>query len=255
MVPLPTPIADVHVHIREAGEMAALVERGARFGIRWFGVSAVFVGGFDPSPEQCREGNDAVLAARERHGAAVLPFCYVNPRHTDEALAEIDRCVAAERMVGVKLWMALRASDERAAAVARHAAALGVPVLQHAWYNRLGNRPTESTPADVAVLARRVPEATIIMAHLFGGGCRGVADIAPCPNVLADCCGGEPEVGRLEHAVAVLGAGRILFGSDAAGRSHATQLAKVAGARIDDAERRQILFENARRILPCEDGS
>ena len=251
MFPLPTPIVDIHVHIREAAEMDRLVGRGARFGIRWFGASAVFVGGFDPTPGQCRQGNDAVLAARDRHPAAVLPFCYVNPRHTDEALAEIDRCVTGEGMVGVKLWMAVRASDERAAVVARHAAANGVPVLQHAWYHNLEGRAGESTPADVAVLARRVPEATIIMAHLFGGGRRGVADIAPYPNVLADCCGGEPEVGRLEHAVAVLGADRILFGSDADGRSFATQLAKVAGARIDDAARRKILLDNARRILPC----
>ena len=235
--------------------MDALVARGARFGIRWFGVSAVFVGGEDPTPEQCREGNDCVLAARDRQAEATLAFCYVNPRHTDAALAELDRCVAGEGMAGVKLWIALRASDERVAAVVRHAAGLGVPVLQHTWYKRVDGYDSESTPADVAALAGRVPEATIIMGHLFGGGQRGVADIAPHANIIGDCCGGEPEVGRMEEAVAALGPERIVFGSDASGRSFATQLAKVVGARISDEAKRLILSDNARRILRCEGGS
>lgn len=249
MALFPYPIIDVHTHIRAPDETGALVARGARFGIARFGVSAVFVGGPDPTPEQCREANDCVLAARDRHPEAVLPFCYVNPRHTEAALAELERCVAGHGMVGVKLWIALPASDVRVATVARRAAELGVPVLQHSWYKRVGHAECESTPADVAVLAARVPAATIIMAHLFGGGQRGLADIAPHPNVLADVSGGEPEAGRLEEAVAALGAGRIVFGSDAFGRSYATQLAKVVGARIDDDARRQILWDNAQRLF------
>ena len=249
MFPLPYPVVDVHTHIRAAEDIDALVERGARFGIARLGVSAVFVGGEDPSPEDCRRGNDCVLAARDRRPAAALPFCYVNPRHTDAALAEIERCVAGEGMVGVKLWVAVRASDERVARVVRRAAELGVPVLQHAWYKHTEGHANESTPADVAILAARVPEATVVMAHLFGGGQRGLADIAPYANLLADCCGGEPEVGRMEEAVAALGPERILFGSDAAGRGYATQLAKVTGARIPDDAKRMILSGNARRIL------
>ncbi len=89
-----------------------------------FGISAVFVGGPDPTPEQCREANDCVLAARDRHPEAVLPFCYVNPRHTDAALAEVERCVAGHGMVGVKLWIALPASDVRDALLWRNAAEL-----------------------------------------------------------------------------------------------------------------------------------
>ena len=202
MFPLPYAVTDVHVHVQAPEQMDPLVARGARFGITRFGVSAVLAGGEDPASEQCRQANDCVLAARDRHPDAALAFCYVNPRHTDEALAELDRCVSGEGMVGAKLWIALPASDERVAAVVRHAAALGVPVLQHAWYKAVAGHANESTPADVALLARRVPEATIVMAHLFGGGQRGIADIAGCPNVLADCCGGEPEVGRMEEAVA-----------------------------------------------------
>ena len=251
MFPLPYAITDIHAHVSQPSDLDELVARGKRLGITRFGISAVFVGGREPSVEQCRRANDVVLAARDRHRDAALPFCYLNPCLPDEALAELERCILGEGMVGVKLWIAAKASDPRVVPIARRAAELRAPVLQHAWYKVVDASPQESTPADVAVLARRVPEATIIMAHLLGGGQRGIADVAPCPNVYPDCCGGEPEVGLMEQAVARLGPERVLYGSDAAGRSLATQLAKVLGARIPDDAKRMILSGNAKRILPC----
>ena len=50
-------------------------------------------------------------------------------------------------------------------------------------------------------------------------------------------------------AVRELGARRIIYGSDVPGRSFASQLAKVLGADISDADRRLILGENLRRLL------
>jgi len=54
-----------------------------------------------------------------------------------------------------------------------------------------------------------------------------------------------------EIAVAVreLGAKRVLFGSDAGGRSFASQLGKVTGADISDAARALVLGGNLRRLL------
>ncbi len=41
----------------------------------------------------------------------------------------------------------------------------------------------------------------------------------------------------------------MLYGSDAGGRSFASQLGKVHGAEITDEARRSILGENLRRLL------
>jgi len=41
----------------------------------------------------------------------------------------------------------------------------------------------------------------------------------------------------------------VLYGSDAGGRSFASQLAKVLGADIPPASRRLILAENLKRLL------
>jgi predicted TIM-barrel fold metal-dependent hydrolase len=50
-------------------------------------------------------------------------------------------------------------------------------------------------------------------------------------------------------AVRELGAERVLYGSDAAGRSFASQLGKVMGADIPETARRLVLGENLRRML------
>jgi predicted TIM-barrel fold metal-dependent hydrolase len=52
-----------------------------------------------------------------------------------------------------------------------------------------------------------------------------------------------------EMAVHELGAERVIFGSDAGGRSFASQLGKVMGANISAAAKRLILGENFRRLL------
>jgi predicted TIM-barrel fold metal-dependent hydrolase len=53
----------------------------------------------------------------------------------------------------------------------------------------------------------------------------------------------------VEMAVRELGPDRVIFGSDAGGRSFASQLAKVTSADLPDADRRLILGDNLRRIL------
>ena len=52
-----------------------------------------------------------------------------------------------------------------------------------------------------------------------------------------------------EMAVRELGAERVLYGSDAGGRSFASQLAKVYSADISLEAKRLILRENLRRLL------
>ena len=50
-------------------------------------------------------------------------------------------------------------------------------------------------------------------------------------------------------AVRELGADHVMYGSDIAGRSFASQISKVTGANISDADRRLVLGGNMRRVL------
>ncbi|MBI2302832.1 MAG: amidohydrolase family protein, partial [Armatimonadetes bacterium] len=167
-----------------------------------------------------------------------------------EAVAEIRRCVREHEMVGVKLWVAALASDPRVIEVVQAATEIGLPVLQHAWVKTDGNLPGESTPADVARLARAVPDAHIMMAHLNGHGLRGIERVAACTNILVDTAGGDPEAGMVDIACARLGYRRVVFGSDAPIRHYGVQMAKILAAAVPDEQKRAMLWDNAVRLLP-----
>ena len=68
-------------------------------------------------------------------------------------------------------------------------------------------------------------------------------------NVVIEIAGSDPTTGFVEMAVRELGAERVVFGSDAGGRSFASQLAKVLGADIPEATKRLILAGNLKRLL------
>ena len=258
----PWPALDVHVHpldcfgmyrassvAEDARLLIAAAERSGVLKMCLFSLHKTCPR--EPSVAECREANDYALAMRDVAPDVFLPFCYVNPMYPDDAVAEIDRCVADERMCGIKLWVARRATDPGLDPILQRSVDLGVPVLQHAWIKTTGNLPGESFPADVADLARRHPDAKIIMAHLNGAGLRGIEDVADCPNLLMDTSGGDPESGIVEAAVERLGAHRVVYGSDAAIRHFAVMLGKVLGTDLSDAAKRDILWNNAARLLPA----
>ncbi|MCR4415751.1 MAG: amidohydrolase family protein, partial [Thermoguttaceae bacterium] len=122
-------------------------------------------------------------------------------------------------------------------------------VLQHAYDRVMGNLPGESSCADVAALASRHPDASFICAHTGNDWERGIRMIRATTNVYAEVCGSDPTAGFVEMAVRELGPDRVIYGSDAGGRSFASQLAKVLSAELPDAARRLILGENLRRLL------
>lgn len=203
----------------------------------------------DPGVDRMRRENDDVLRAITRHPDRAFGFVYLNPNHPEASLAELERCVARGPMVGVKLWVARRCHHEELDPIVRRAAELKALVFQHTFYKVNGNLAGESTPDDFATLAARHPSVPLVCGHTGADWERGIQAIRHLPNTYADLAGSEPVAGYTEMAVRELGAERVLFGSDAAGRSFATQLAKVAGARVPDAAKELIYSGNLRRLL------
>jgi hypothetical protein len=176
-------------------------------------------------------------------------FVYLNPNHVEASLAELDRCVRDGPMVGVKLWVARHCNTPELAPIVARATALKAPVLQHTYIKATGNLPGESTPMELAELARRHPEAVLICAHTGADWEVGIRALRGCKNVSVDLCGFDPTAGVTEMAVRELGAERVLYGSDAGSRSFASQLGKVLGADIPASARKLILGENFKRLL------
>ncbi|MFH1920563.1 MAG: amidohydrolase family protein, partial [Planctomycetota bacterium] len=245
---------DMHGHLTGASgtpeeKIAQLLEHADRMGIERLVLFMGYPFVHDPSPEEVRRQNDQVLAALKHSGGRVLGFVYLNPKHTEESLRELDRCVRDGPMVGVKLWVAVRCYEECVDPIVERAVELGAPVLQHTWLKTTGNLPGESTSEDLAQLAARHPKASFIAAHVGGQWERGIRAIRASTNVTAEICGSDPTAGMVEMAVRELGADRVMYGSDYGGRSFASQLAKVYGADVPEEAKRLILGENIRRML------
>ncbi|MCP4261059.1 MAG: amidohydrolase family protein [Planctomycetes bacterium] len=248
------PIWDVHGHLNTPGETPGeridnLLKFADRMGIERVIVFMGYPWAYDPLPEEIRRQNDQVLQAVEHSRGRAFGFVYLNPKHTEESLDELDRCVRDGPMVGVKLWVATRCHDKCLDPIVRGAAQLKAPILQHTWYKITGNLPGESTASDLATLAARHPKATFIAAHAGGDWERGIRAIRSATNVTAEICGGDPTAGVVEMAVRELGAKRVMYGSDFAGRSFASQLAKVLGADVSENAKRLILAGNIKRML------
>jgi uncharacterized protein len=248
-------IWDLHCHLagvpgRTPDErMARLIEYADRMGIARLCVYMGMSWSYDPSPDDFRRQNDEVLQAISHWHDRAFGFAYVNPNHVEASLAEIDRCIRDGPMVGVKLWVARRADAPELDPIVRRATELGAVVFQHTWIKATGNLPGESTPMELAALAARHPEAALICGHTGGDWEQGIRAVRAHRHVSVDLAGGDPVAGITEMAVRELGAERVLYGSDAPGRSFASQLAKVQGADIPEGARRLILGGNLRRLL------
>jgi predicted TIM-barrel fold metal-dependent hydrolase len=203
----------------------------------------------NPTPEQLRKQNDQVLEALALVPDRLFGFTYVSGEHPDESLKEIERCIAGGPMLGIKLWTARHCSEAELDPIVRRCGELQAVVYQHTWLKSTGNEPGESTPMDVATLAKRYPDVRIICGHTGGNWTSGIRAVRALPNVTIDLGGSEPTAGFVEMAVRELGAERVLFGSDIGGRSLASQLSKVYGAEITPAERKLILGQNLKRLL------
>ena len=248
-------IWDVHTHLHGVDgrtpeeKMAALMKFAERMGVERVVLYMGYPFLMDPTPEQLREQNDQALKALSHYHDKAFGFVYLSAKHPEASLRELNRCVKDGPMVGVKLWVARRCHEKEVDPIVERAAELKAPILQHTWMKATGNFAGESTPMDLAALAKRHPKAQFICGHSGGDWQLGLRAIRESPNVVTETGGSDPTTGFVEMAVRELGAERVLYGSDAGGRSFASQIAKVQGADVSDDAKRLIFKGNLRRLL------
>jgi predicted TIM-barrel fold metal-dependent hydrolase len=248
-------IIDMHVHTTAyETDFAPQLHEAEKFDARLV-VAVLWPAGhrgeeqYDVSVELFRDANRQALALCDRFPERMRAWIYVNPAHTREALTQLEQGLRHPAAVGLKLWVARRASDPCLDPLLELCAAERVPVLQHTWVKTGGNLPGESTPEDLRQAALRHPRTIFIMAHCGGDWEYGIKAARDLPNVYVDICGGEAMRGWTERLVAAVGVERVVFGTDMPGRSFPSQLAKVLGARLSDADKERILYRNFAAIL------
>jgi predicted TIM-barrel fold metal-dependent hydrolase len=262
----PAPLIDIHAHFwhAEAGRSdwhevnEARFRAGDAMGVTVHVASVLGSYGFTsptyfPSPVDVTRGNDAMLALCAAEPARVRMYVTVNPNHTAHALAEIERGVS-HGAIGIKLLASRRADDPLLDPIVELAAERGLPILHHAWQDRRHDWPGQeaSDGVEIARLASRHPRATIILAHIGGGGdwAHTHDAIADVPNVVMDLSGSGVDRGMLDAALEAVGPERMLWACDV---TMETGLAKLRALEVIglEAEKLELVkWGNAVRIFP-----
>ncbi|WP_437200942.1 amidohydrolase family protein [Planctomicrobium sp. SH664] len=249
-------IWDGHVHLSAfegsspEAKTDSMLEYADRMGIARLITFMGWPWSYRPTPDGIRSENDQVLQALKHAPDRLLGYVYLNPADPSGSLSELRRCVEDGPMVGIKLWVAERCHQSLLDPILEQATKLQAVVYQHTWMKTTGNLEGESTPLDVVELGRRHPESRLICGHSGGNWELGLRVMKQAtPNVMFEIAGGDPTAGITERAVQTLGAQRLIYGSDGAARSLATQLAKITGADISEQDKALILGGNLQSLL------
>ncbi len=202
--------------------------------------------GYFFSREDCIQTAEGIINISPEYSGRIKSLLCLNPNLPFDFNYEIiEKYIINGPIDGVKISIQMNSRDKRFNPVAELLQEYDIPLLFHTWYKTVNKYVYESDPSDIADLASRFPKLRILMAHLTGCGKRGVQDIRRFDNVFIDTSGSQPEDGYLEYVLNMLGADRILFGSDYPGREIAVQLGRIYSVDMNDRQREKILYENA----------
>lgn len=242
-------LIDIHTHLWD-GQFEEN-ERQIMTVCENYGVSKVAVsslGTEDPGEEEIERLNRATCSFMKKEPSTVYGYCYVNPANPD-ALRVLRHGIEDCGMCGMKLWIATFCDDPRVFPLVEECIHCNVPVLIHTFYKVTGQLKHESLGANVANLAARYPEAKLLMAHLGADCLRELKPIQPYPNVSVDISGSIFHRDDIDYAKKLLGADRIVFGTDMPLVSFLNTYGQVQEADLTDAERQAVLSGNALRLL------
>lgn len=255
-------VIDAHAHVSWPADFglsftetrdAAQIELGDRLGIDVFVCSCLAP---RPStPETFRAANDRLIAAMREFPGRIWGYCYVNPGYTPEALAEIERCLQIEDMVGVKLYNEYYFDDPVLRPIIEKCVELDCVILEHQGHctDSLPGQPYISDADHLSRMANAYPEAKIILGHICGGGDWEwtIKALRNAPSVLLDTSGSVTDDGTMEMAAAVLGAERLVFGCD---MSMTAGMGRIRAADLSKTDKEKILGGNMMGLLRRRNG-
>jgi len=194
------------------------------------------------------------------HPKRLVGFAWVTNPRTNQSVGELEKAVNELGLKGLKLHPGLQAftpADQEIIPLIKRAAELNVPILIHTapwppgyFYNCL--------PEHIDILKKRVPKATIIIAHM---GYQRFLDlllcIAPLSGVYVETSWGLTMIADLfgidfaTRYIRRIGVDNVIFGSDWMGTNEEMndQLSLIQKMSLTREEREKILGENIRRVL------
>jgi len=193
--------------------------------------------------------NELTLKAVKKYPRRLIGFIWINPHQGEKALKQIDQAVLEWGFKGIKMHPLLDAylpDQEIVYPVMERARRYRIPVFFHCGH------PPWSLPWHFSSLADRFPDVTIILGHMGHGHIvyiNGAIDVAKEHDNIFLETSGMPMHSKIKEAAEVLGADRVLYGSDMPFGHPAYEILKVKVSGISEEELRLVLRENILRIL------
>ena len=183
----------------------------------------------------------------------IVPFGGLFP-HTDDYKRDIDYIVSLG-LKGIKLhpeYQQFFINDEKMLKIYDYALNKGLILLFHAGFDPAFKPPYHSNPKAFAEIYKALGGGVIVAAHL--GGQKQwdeVEEYLAGTGVYLDTSMGFKYYGKeqFERIVKKHGADKILFGSDSPWGNAHDDIKALKECNLTEAEKEQILFKNAKRIL------
>ena len=193
----------------------------------------------------CRAANDEMARIQAEYPDRVVGVASLNPFATD-IVEETRRCLKGLGLKGLKVH-AMYADHPYSRQsvrsfpgwddVYRIVAEQGAPILAHGVV----------TDDDV----REHPDTVFIAAHTLCKHERQKA-LSDCGNFYVDTAWTQNKAGSLDRAVSILGAERILWGTDAPLDDFAQRLGVILDSEVSEGDKKKVLGGNAVRLFGIE---
>ena len=222
-------------------------------------ASVLLSAGWDTN-ETCKLTNDYVLGAAARYPKRLIPFCVVQPKAGDAAVRELQRCVQG----GARGIGEMRSDSQGYELGDRK---LVEPIVEVALKHNLiylthASEPVghaypgkgSITPDAIYRFVSNFPELRVVCAH-WGGGLPFYALMPEVATALKNTffdTAATPFLYRphvFESVAAMVGADKILFGSDYPLLSPKRVMAQIEAADFPRESKAMILGGNAQRLL------
>jgi predicted TIM-barrel fold metal-dependent hydrolase len=187
-------------------------------------------------------GNDITAAAVREFREEIIGYATLDPTHRKDIVPEMHRCYFELGLKGVKPYVQNGLPFDHD---------LYTPWWEFANEHRLfalihGNE------GPVVKLSDQYPEVTFLLAHRagsYGMAREAIALIKDRNNVLIEITYTPVPQDIIEFIVSEVGAGKIVFGTDAPMRDPRPQFGWTIYSKLSTEEKRKILGENMLKVL------
>jgi predicted TIM-barrel fold metal-dependent hydrolase len=191
--------------------------------------------------------NDLTAQLVAQHPERFVGFAYVSPLLPERIRPELTRAIDKLKLSAIKLYTPYTPWDLNQPQwdpIFEFANERGLTIISHTG--------PDAFPKFLSEVAPRYPRANFVAGHsgnIAEERAQAIAAAQAHPNVYLETCSTFRTPGVIEQLVDEVGADRVLFGSDMPLMDPRAQLGKIITARISDEAKRQVLGENARRLL------